>query len=252
MDLGAAVGYRSASQRARRLTEGWFAASMYCPACPSPRLGQSQGSTPVVDFVCPACGAEYQLKSQARALGGRLRDAAYEPMMARARANRSPHFAFLGYDPLRHRVRDLILVPGHFITPDVIEPCKPLRAAARRAGWVGCNILAVRIPPDGRLMAIRDSRVIAADEVREGWRRFADLGRARAEERGWVVDVLRCVRAMGPREFTLREFYGLHESGLAALHPQNRNVEPKIRQQFQVLRDRGVLRFLGRGRYLAK
>ena len=161
MDLGAAVGYRSASQRARRLTEGWFAASMYCPACPSPRLGQSQGSTAVVDFVCPACGAEYQLKSQARALGRRLRDAAYEPMMARARANRSPHFAFLAYDPLGHRVRDLILVPGHFITPDVIEPCKPLRATARRAGWIGCNILAVRIPPwrpDRRLSGIHPLR----------------------------------------------------------------------------------------------
>ena len=85
-----------------------------------------------------------------------------------------------------------------------------------------------------------------------GWRRFADLGRATADERGWVIDVLRCVRAIGLREFSLREFYDRFESDLAALHPDNRNVEPKIRQQLQVLRDRGVVRFLGRGRYVAK
>jgi type II restriction enzyme len=173
-------------------------------------------------------------------------------MMVRARANQSPHFAFLGYEPLACRVRDLILVPGHFITPEVIEPCKPLSPTARRAGWIGCNILARRIPPDGRLTAIQEGRVMSPEDVREGWRRFADLGRARADERGWAIDVLRCVRVLGSREFTLREFYDRFESELSTLHPDNRNVQPKIRQQLQVLRDRGILRFLGGGRYFAE
>jgi len=252
LDLTLAAGYRSPSQRARRITEGWFAAAMYCPACPSPRLERSRGSTPVVDFLCADCGAEYQLKAKAGALGARLRDAAYQPMIERARANRSPHFAFLGYDSDRYQVRNLILVPGHFITPDVIERCKPLARTARRAGWTGCMVLAARIPLDGRLAAILNGRELPADEVRQGWRRFADLRQAKAVERGWVVDVLRRVRGQGTREFTLREFYALHAKELAALHPENRNVEPKIRQQLQVLRDRGVLRFLGRGRYVAQ
>ena len=252
LDLTLAAGYRSPSQRARRITEGWFAAAMYCPACPSPRLQRSRDSTPVVDFQCPDCGAEYQLKAKAGALGSRLRDAAYQPMIERALANRSPHFAFLGYDSDLHQVHNLILVPGHFITPDVIERCKPLARTARRAGWTGCMVLADRIPPDGRLAAIVNGREHPVEEVRQGWRRFADLGKAQAGERGWVVDVLRCVRGLGAREFTLREFYALHARDLAALHPENRNVEPKIRQQLQVLRDRGVLRFLGRGRYVAQ
>ena len=38
---------------------------------------------------------------------------------------------------------------------------------------------------------------------------------------------------------------------LARLHPANRHVEPKIRQQLQVLRDMGLVEFLGRGRYRA-
>jgi len=34
-----------------------------------------------------------------------------------------------------------------------------------------------------------------------------------------------------------------------ALYPGNRNVRPKIRQQLQILRDRGFLEFTGRGKY---
>ncbi len=36
---------------------------------------------------------------------------------------------------------------------------------------------------------------------------------------------------------------------LQARHPQNNNIRPKIRQQLQVLRDKGVIEFLGRGLY---
>jgi Dam-replacing family. len=42
--------------------------------------------------------------------------------------------------------------------------------------------------------------------------------------------------------------YGF-EAKLGAIHPENRNVRPKIRQQLQVLRDMGFLAFSGRGAY---
>ena len=252
LDVGLAEGYKSSSQRARRITEGWFAGHMYCAACSSPHLARTRDNTRVVDFICGTCGAEYQVKAKAGALAARLRDAAYAPMMERARANRSPHFAFLGYDNAAWCVQNLLLVPGHFITPDVIERCKPLSPTARRAGWVGCNILTDRIPQDGRIAAVKDGRVVSARAVREGWKPFADLAQAYPEARGWTVDVLRCVRALGSGEFSLSEFYERFEKELAARHPDNRNIEPKIRQQLQVLRDRGVVRFLGRGRYLVQ
>jgi len=41
LDLRLAEGYKSPSQRARRLTEGWFAENMYCAACPNDRLDYS-------------------------------------------------------------------------------------------------------------------------------------------------------------------------------------------------------------------
>jgi len=60
--------------------------------------------------------------------------------------------------------------------------------------------------------------------------------------------VLRAVRQLGKPEFTLQEMYEC-EPKLKALHPNNQNVRPKIRQQLQVLRDLGLLRFGARGSY---
>jgi type II restriction enzyme len=65
---------------------------------------------------------------------------------------------------------------------------------------------------------------------------------------GWTLDVLNAVRALGRREFTLAEVYA-REAELERMHPQNRFVRPKIRQQSQILRDLGFVEFLGRGVY---
>jgi type II restriction enzyme len=56
---------------------------------------------------------------------------------------------------------------------------------------------------------------------------------------------------LGKPEFSLSEVY-LKENQLAALHPENHFVRDKIRQQLQVLRDLGLLEFLGAGEYRLK
>ena len=66
--------------------------------------------------------------------------------------------------------------------------------------------------------------------------------------RGWTLDVLNVVRALGREEFTLAQVYARGEE-LQRLHPQNRYVEAKIRQQLQRLRDLGFVEFVGRGEY---
>ena len=251
LDPGLARGYKSASQVARRVTEGWFEQRMYCPACPSPRLERTRDNTRAVDFACRACGAEYQVKATAGRLGGKVRDAAYGPMIERAEQNRSPHFAFLRYDRAGWRVERLLLVPGHFVTPSVIERCKPLSSGARRAGWVGCNILIDRIEPEGRVTVVSDGTVRAPDIVRRDWARFAWLFEEAADVRGWTLDVLRCVRSFGGRQFTAKEIYAF-AGDLRRLHPDNNTIPDQIRKQLQVLRDRGIVRFLGRGRYVAE
>jgi len=66
--------------------------------------------------------------------------------------------------------------------------------------------------------------------------------------RGWLIEVMKCVEALGRQEFELADVYAF-EARLSALYPNNRHVKQKIRQQLQVLRDRGYLEFLSRGRY---
>jgi hypothetical protein len=59
---------------------------------------------------------------------------------------------------------------------------------------------------------------------------------------------LNLVHSLEKTEFDLGEVYAF-ESKLERLHPANRHIRDKIRQQLQVLRDLGLLQFLGRGDY---
>jgi type II restriction enzyme len=56
------------------------------------------------------------------------------------------------------------------------------------------------------------------------------------------------VQSLNKTESQLAEAYA-HAAELAKLHPQNAHIHDKIRQQLQVLRDRGLLEFLGGGNY---
>jgi type II restriction enzyme len=66
--------------------------------------------------------------------------------------------------------------------------------------------------------------------------------------RGWTLDVLAAVRRLAKPRFSLQELYEL-EPYLQGIHPHNRNVRPKIRQQLQVLRDLGLIKFTSPGNY---
>jgi type II restriction enzyme len=64
----------------------------------------------------------------------------------------------------------------------------------------------------------------------------------------WHDDVLAIVQKL-PSRFSLEDCYRFVPQ-LARKHPDNDNIEAKIRQQLQALRDEGVIRFVDRnGRY---
>lgn len=67
------------------------------------------------------------------------------------------------------------------------------------------------------------------------------------ESRGWLIDVLNCVERLDTT-FTLKQMYQFVEE-LKIKHPTNNNLEAKIRQQLQFLRDKGFIEFLSRGYY---
>lgn len=240
--------YKSASQRARVGTESWGAENLFCPACESPRLSPVPQGTAAIDYTCPVCESPFQLKSQLKAFGTRIVDAAYSEMKRAVLEDRTPNLYILRYDLAEWAVRTLILIPRFAFALSAIERRKPLAATARRAGWVGCNIVLDRIPAAARIPLIEDGRVWSRGVVREAYRRLRPLETLRAEKRGWTLDVLAGVRSLNKKEFSLDEAYSL-ETHLSGLHPANRNVRPKIRQQLQVLRGMGLVEFLGGGRY---
>ena len=59
---------------------------------------------------------------------------------------------------------------------------------------------------------------------------------------------MRCVDRLGKESFALDEIYAF-EAELKKLYPENRYVKDKIRQQLQVLRDKGYLDFVAHGQY---
>jgi type II restriction enzyme len=251
MPVALAAAYKSPSQRARIITEAWGCRNLYCPGCDSPRLEPSTANTRLVDFVCPECAAAFQLKSQSRPFSHRITDAAYGPMRRAVEESRTPHFLTLHYDPRFWTVLDLTLVPAFALTTSCLEERKPLSLGARRAGWVGCNILLFKIPEDARIKMVSDGRPWSPGSVRWRFRRLRPLEGVEHETRGWVLDVLSVVRSLPEPRFRLAEVYN-HAEELRVLHPGNLHVREKIRQQLQRLRDMGFVEFLGGGRYLRK
>lgn len=59
---------------------------------------------------------------------------------------------------------------------------------------------------------------------------------------------MQAIQSLNKKEFLLSDVYA-HVDALAELHPKNAHVRDKIRQQLQLLRDLGLLEFLGAGSY---
>ncbi len=239
--------YKAASQIARVLGEDWCARELYCAACSSDCLLPSRANTPALDLVCPQCDQCFQLKSLKTWGQRKIVDAAYNSMIRAIRSDKVPNLLILQYSS-DWLVRNLVLVPHVFFSETVIEKRAPLSPTARRAGWVGCNILLDRIPQDGRIAVVSDGSIVAEKQVRQEFSRVRKLADVPPAIRGWTLDVLGAVRTLGKTRFSLQELYQL-EPYLQRLHPRNQNVRPKIRQQLQVLRDLGLVRFASPGNY---
>lgn len=240
--------YHSTSQRARVASEAWATANLFCVNCDSPNLEPTRANTHAVDYYCPKCRDPFQLKSRSKPFGHRILDAAYSKMIEAISSDRAPHFVLLHYAPGTWQVLDLLLIPRFAIPKSAIEKRNPLSPTAQRAGYVGCNIVLTNIPDDARVRIITNGVSVKPSEARRCFRRVRPLAELGVEERGWTLDVLRVVRALERPQFDLEDVYA-QERELARLHPGNRHVRDKIRQQLQVLRDKGLIEFLGRGSY---
>lgn len=247
-NVSLAEKYSSGSQTARVLTENWVLENMFCPRCGNTHMEHFKNNMPVADFFCPSCHNQYELKSKRGSLGNKINDGSYEKMIERITGNKNPDFLFMNYSLDNMCVVDLLMIPKHFFTPDIIERRRPLSNAARRAGWTGCNILIEKIPYQGRIDIIKAGSAVNKSEVKKRVDMCCLLEINDMSARGWILDVLDCINMIDYCEFTLNDVY-CFDKFLGEKHPDNHNIRPKIRQQLQLLRDRGILDFIGNGRY---
>lgn len=249
LDKSLAARYHSAAQRARVMTEGWFSSQMYCPRCGANyKVAHLPNNSPVADFVCPNCGSEYELKSKSGKWSHQINNGAYGTLVQRITSNTNPDWFFLSYSLEMLSVQQLVMIPRHFFTPSIVMRRKPLASTARRAGWVGSTISLDDVPLQGRIQIVRDGVEVDPLAVQSDLKKADALAVGKLDARGWLLDVLQCVNAIDDKEFVLADVYA-YEELLSKKHPDNNNVRPKIRQQLQMLRDRGVIEFLGHGRY---
>ena len=247
LDANLASGYKSNSQIARKVSEQWGEQNLYCSACDSKRLTQSPHNTPAIDFVCPQCQETYQLKSSSKWNEQKVMDAGYDAMMKAVLSDAVPNLLVMQYSAT-WQVNNLLLVPSFFFSPSSIEKRNPLSSNARRAGWVGCNILLSAIAPEGKLRLVSNGVPASITAVRQQYQQIRPLSQLSVTSRGWTLDVLNAVSQFGSRPFELSEVYQL-EAHFATLHPENHRIREKIRQQLQMLRDLKLLQFLGQGKY---
>lgn len=245
IDLG--LGYTSRTQQVRRISEDWVQRNVYCLRCDSDEIHPTSANTQTRDFVCPDCGHAYELKSKCGPFTGTVVDGAYSAMIRTIRTNRTPSFLLLEYSK-KWSVTGLTAVHHSLITENSIVARKPLAATARRAGWIGCSILLPTIAVDARIPVIRNQRIEPRATVRASFKKLETLAELPYKARGWASAVLNLIRRIPGPSFSLTDAYGF-EDELKLMYPENNNIKPKIRQQLQVLRDAGVIIFLGSGRY---
>jgi type II restriction enzyme len=152
------------------------------------------------------------------------------------------------YDAVHWSVANVIVIPRFAFPFSAVERRKPLGPHARRAGWVGCNILLDAIPSDAKIPVVVDGVPLPMEDVRKQYARVRPLAALDVEQRGWTLDVLNTIRSVRKESFSLADVYA-KEKELSHLHPKNRHVREKIRQQLQVLRDMGLIEFIGAGKY---
>jgi hypothetical protein len=231
--------YLSGSQSARAWTEQWVHNQVYCPNCGGAKIDAFPNNSPVADFFCANCNEEYELKSQKVAFRDKILDGAFRTKCERLAANNNPSLFLLNYDLKLLSVKDFFVVPKHFFVREIIEERKPLSATARRAGWIGSKILLNRIPDAGKIFIVRAGLPAPKDAVLSKWKQTLFLRDQAPEARGWLIEVMKCVEAIGKRDFQIDDIYAF-ENRLGQLYPENRNVRAKIRQQLQFLRDRAI------------
>lgn len=201
LDISIGEKYSNPSQKVRVITENWVAKNAFCPRCGNDKLKQCENNKPVSDFICTNCGNVFECKAKKGSLGIKITDGAYDSMIKRINDENNADFFFMSYSYNDFCVDDFIFVPKYFFTERIIEKRKPLSPNARRAGWVGCNILLGEIPEEGRIKIIKNRIIQNKDSICDKVNKTKFISNISLFSRGWLLDVMNCVNKINRQEF---------------------------------------------------
>ena len=103
------------------------------------------------------------------------------------------------------------------------------------------------IPESGKIFYIKNGKNEDKNQVLENWQKTLFLREEKEiAAKGWLLDIMRCVENIGKKDFVLDDIYAF-EKELSKLHPENKHIKDKMRQQLQVLRDKEYLDFVDKG-----
>ena len=247
LNTNLAKGYKSNSQIVRLLTENWVLNNSYCPSCGNITLNEFENNRPVADFYCKQCKEEFELKSKSGKIANTIADGAYFTMIERINSENNPNLFLLTYTK-QWTVKDFLIIPKQFFTSEIIIKRTPLAETARRAGWVGCNIDISKISDAGKVFLVKNTKMINQEIVKETFNKTLFLRTKSKDAKGWILDIMNCIDLIKKDSFTLDEVYQF-EDKLRLKYPNNNFIKDKIRQQLQILRDKGIIDFLGHGKY---
>lgn len=246
-DITLGLGYTNPTQQVRKISEAWIAKNGYCLKCDSDTLTPTSANTKSRDFVCENCLHGYELKSKCGIFSTRVLDGAYGAMVTTIRQGNTPTFLLLEY-ARSWSISGLRAIHHSLITETSVEARKPLSPSARRAGWIGCNIVLPAIAVEGQIAMVQSGVMQPKSTTRDAFARLEKLSLLPYKDRSWAATLLNLLHRLPSRDFALADVYKF-DSELQKLFPNNKHIRPKVRQQLQVLRDAGLISFNGGGRY---
>jgi hypothetical protein len=166
---------------------------------PQPDEGDEQQSC--ARLRLPVCADQFEVKAQKKAFGTKVADGAYFTKIERLKSATNPNLMLVNYDATQRQVKTVCVVPRHFFVPDIIQQRPPLAETARRAGWIGSNILLSQVPEAGRIFILRNGVEVPKDDVLQQWKQTLFLRRSGLDARGWLLEVMKAVDLIGRPEF---------------------------------------------------
>ncbi|MDR0761593.1 MAG: restriction endonuclease [Campylobacteraceae bacterium] len=244
-DLNLAKNYKSPSQAVRVCSEDWVSRFIFCLNCQRV-VRKHKNNNPAADFYCEICKEDFELKSKRKAIGNKINDGAHKIMIEKITAQQNPNLFLLTYSE-NYKVTNFFVIPKHFFTVSMIEKRNALSLNAARTGWIGCNILISLLPESGKIFYIKNGLIADKDEISKQWHKTLFL-KNENEQKGWIFEIMRCIEKLDKRSFTRQELLSFVPY-LQKKYPNNKNIEYKISQQLQILRDNNYLKFSARGSY---